>query len=46
MERKRCVSLQRHEKINRRSNVKKIKSAFTHWASLKAARDGSSMNLN
>ncbi len=23
-----------------------MKSAFTHWASLKAARDDSSMNLN
>ncbi len=41
MERKRCVSLQRQDKIKRRNNVKEMKSAFTHWADLEAARDGS-----
>ncbi len=44
MERKRCVSLQRQDKIKRGNNVQEMKSAFTHWANLEAARDDSSMN--
>ncbi len=43
---KKCVSLQRQDKIKRRNNVQEMKSAFTHWANLEAARDDSSMNLN
>ncbi len=46
MERKRCVSLQRQEKLKRRNSVYKMKNAFTHGANLEAARDDSSMNLN
>ncbi len=46
MERKRCVSLQKQDKIKRGNNVEEMKSTFTHWANLEAARDDSSMNLN
>ncbi len=46
MERKKGVNLQRQDKIKRRNNVQEMKSAFTHWANLEAARDDSSMNLN
>ncbi len=45
MARKRCVSLQRQDKIKRGNNVKEMKSAFTHWANLEAAREDQSSNL-
>ncbi len=38
-ERKRCVSLQRQEKLKRGNNVLEMKSACAHWANLEAARD-------
>ncbi len=43
MERKRCESLQRQDKIKRRNNVLEMKSAFTHWANLEAARDDTNL---
>ncbi len=45
MERKKVCELTKTRSDKEKNNVQEMKSAFTHWANLEAARDDSSMNL-